>query len=118
MPKYQGVALQALLADQMSARVRPILTMLLGGVVALGKLPDGEGREVLKRAKLVLLKGCQLRTDGICDLLDTIANLRPELREAIVQASQQFRQFWAKAEDLSPLPHVHRRSRCQRGARA
>ena len=112
VPKDEGViALQALLADQVSAKVGPTLTMFLGGVVARGKLPDGEGREVLKRAKLERLEGCLPCTGKICDLLETIANLRPELREAIVQASQQLRQLWAKAEDLPLPPHVNRRCR-------
>ena len=48
-------------------------------------------------------RGCQLSTVEVCDLLETIVNLRPALCETLIEASQQLRQLRAKAEEL-PQP--------------
>ena len=75
-----------------------VLTLL--GDMVNDKAPDiqGDEREQLKLA-LHRIGSCQLSTREICGWLETIANLWPELREAIDEAIQQLNQEIAGVND-------------------
>ena len=78
--------------------------MLLAGMISADKAPDiqGDERELLK-FPIIRIVSDQRGTSEICDLLETIANLWPELREAIDEATQLLNQETAGVND-SVLP--------------